>query len=348
MSSRPSRDSKRRSTRSVTITSVSAVCTHCSPWIKSGVGYVGIPEHAEQCRRTRRARRDTHHPCQSLAGLGTYYMTFGGDTERAIEQTRPRHRGRARRSVLVYWAACGPAQRPHLHRPARARAPTRRSVSPTKSATTSNRPGATCSVQHGSRRMAIAVRPVDPDRIADAVRRISRPRDPGKPPRSGAPSPSSFAGSCSSPAVATPTLRPRCGEPSSATTTWATDEACSTCSPASPASPTVPDDRRPLPSCTRDCKRPATSTDFPAPRTSATPRGESQNTSHRRPGHAGGAPRPAARHRSHHRPRARHPRRHRRRRTRVASVSAARGCLLALAVAVDPRLEGSDGVAQRR
>ena len=49
--------------------------------------------------------------------------------------------------------------------------------------------------------------------------------------------------------------------------------------------PTARDDRRPPPSSSRACKRPATSTDFPAPRTSATPRSESAEHIQRRAGH---------------------------------------------------------------
>ena len=56
-------------------------------WMKAGVGFAGIPEHAEQSAE-HAALAGIPPPVQSLAGLGTYYMTFGGDTERAIEQTQ--------------------------------------------------------------------------------------------------------------------------------------------------------------------------------------------------------------------------------------------------------------------
>ena len=86
-----------------------------------------------------------------------------------------------------------------------------------------------------------------------------------------------------------------------------------------PAWPTAPDDPRPPRSCSRACAPPATSTGFPAPRTSATPSTRIEEHLQRRPGQRRcGAPGPASRHRSHHRPRARHPRRDRRRRAHVS------------------------------
>ena len=56
-------------------------------WMKAVVGFMGIPEHAEQSAQ-RAVLAGIPTPVESLAGLATYFMTFGGDSERAIEQTR--------------------------------------------------------------------------------------------------------------------------------------------------------------------------------------------------------------------------------------------------------------------
>jgi predicted ATPase/class 3 adenylate cyclase len=54
---------------------------------KAVVGFLGIPEHAEEsAERAELAGIPT--PVESLAGLATYFMTFGGDSERAIVQTQ--------------------------------------------------------------------------------------------------------------------------------------------------------------------------------------------------------------------------------------------------------------------
>jgi chloramphenicol 3-O-phosphotransferase len=55
--------------------------------MKAGVGYVGIPEHAEYSAE-HASLAGIPTPVEALGSLGTYYMTFGGDSERAIEQTR--------------------------------------------------------------------------------------------------------------------------------------------------------------------------------------------------------------------------------------------------------------------
>ena len=56
-------------------------------WMKASVGFVGVPEHAEvSAAQAELAGIPT--PVQTIAALGTYFMTFGGDSERAIEQTR--------------------------------------------------------------------------------------------------------------------------------------------------------------------------------------------------------------------------------------------------------------------
>jgi hypothetical protein len=56
-------------------------------WMKAGVGFVGVPEHAEQSA-AHAALAGIPTPVQSLAALGTFFMTFGGDSERAIEQAQ--------------------------------------------------------------------------------------------------------------------------------------------------------------------------------------------------------------------------------------------------------------------
>jgi predicted ATPase/class 3 adenylate cyclase len=55
--------------------------------LKSVVGFIGIPEHAEESAG-HAAIAGIPTPVQSLAALATYSMTFGGDSERAIEQTQ--------------------------------------------------------------------------------------------------------------------------------------------------------------------------------------------------------------------------------------------------------------------
>ncbi len=56
-------------------------------WMKAFVGFTGIPEHAERSVE-HAVLAGTPTPMQALAALGTYFMTFGGDSERAIEQTQ--------------------------------------------------------------------------------------------------------------------------------------------------------------------------------------------------------------------------------------------------------------------
>jgi predicted ATPase/class 3 adenylate cyclase len=55
-------------------------------WMKAIVGFVGTPEHAEQSAAQAKLA-GTPPPVHVLAALATYYMTFGGDSERAVEQT---------------------------------------------------------------------------------------------------------------------------------------------------------------------------------------------------------------------------------------------------------------------
>jgi len=55
-------------------------------WMKALVGYVGVPEHAEQSAE-HAVQAGIPTPVESLAALATYFMTFGGDSERAVEQT---------------------------------------------------------------------------------------------------------------------------------------------------------------------------------------------------------------------------------------------------------------------
>jgi predicted ATPase/class 3 adenylate cyclase len=55
-------------------------------WLKAGVGFEGVPEHAElSAEHAQLAGIPT--PVQVLAARGTYFMTFGGDSERAVEQS---------------------------------------------------------------------------------------------------------------------------------------------------------------------------------------------------------------------------------------------------------------------
>jgi predicted ATPase/class 3 adenylate cyclase len=55
-------------------------------FMKGGVGFAGVPEHAEwSAAEAELAGVPT--PVLAVAALGTYYVTFGGDTERAVEQT---------------------------------------------------------------------------------------------------------------------------------------------------------------------------------------------------------------------------------------------------------------------
>jgi hypothetical protein len=56
-------------------------------WLKSTVGFVGVPEHAEQSA-SQAELAGIPTPVQAVAALGTYFMTFGGDSERAVEQNR--------------------------------------------------------------------------------------------------------------------------------------------------------------------------------------------------------------------------------------------------------------------
>ena len=56
-------------------------------WLKSGVGFAGVPEHAE-LSAIEAERAGVPTPVYAIAALGTYFMTFNGDSERAIEQTR--------------------------------------------------------------------------------------------------------------------------------------------------------------------------------------------------------------------------------------------------------------------
>ena len=110
--------------------------------MKSAVGFVGIPEHAERAAEFA-ALVGAPTPVQSLAGLGTYYMTFEGDTERAIELTQLAALG-AGEIGDSYLVANYRANHLELHGPSWRPAPTRHSVSLTKSATTSTGMAATC------------------------------------------------------------------------------------------------------------------------------------------------------------------------------------------------------------
>ncbi len=52
---------------------------------KAAVGFMGVPDHIEQASG-HAASAGIAVPVQALEGLATYFMTVGGDTERAIEQ----------------------------------------------------------------------------------------------------------------------------------------------------------------------------------------------------------------------------------------------------------------------
>ena len=56
-------------------------------WMKVGVGFVGVPEHIEHSA-AHAALAGAPTPVQALAAHATYFMTFDGDSERAIEQSR--------------------------------------------------------------------------------------------------------------------------------------------------------------------------------------------------------------------------------------------------------------------
>jgi predicted ATPase len=72
-------------------------------WLKSVVGFAGVPEHAEQSAE-HAALGGIPTPVPSFNGLGVYYMTFVGDTERAIEQTQLAVAA-AQAEGDLYWAA---------------------------------------------------------------------------------------------------------------------------------------------------------------------------------------------------------------------------------------------------
>ena len=55
-------------------------------WMKAGIGYAGVPEHAERSAAEAELA-GVPTPVQAIGALGTWYVTFGGDTERAIEQS---------------------------------------------------------------------------------------------------------------------------------------------------------------------------------------------------------------------------------------------------------------------
>ena len=210
-------------------------------WMKAAVGFVGIPEHAEQSAE-HAALAGIPTPLQSLAALATYFMTFGGDSERAIEQIKLAIA--AARAIgddylvayyqsicLTYTALLAPGTDETLRLADEVRHDAERT-------------GSVLLRQRWLEGMAVAVRLVDRERalalLEEAVELATRENL-----RASIATSEFFAVSCSSAAVPMPTPRPRGGEPSSGTTTWAAGEACSTCSPACAASPSAPDDRSP-------------------------------------------------------------------------------------------------------
>ena len=54
-------------------------------WTKANLGYAGVPEHAEHAAQQAELA-GSPVPVQSLYGLAAFFMTYDGDTERAIEQ----------------------------------------------------------------------------------------------------------------------------------------------------------------------------------------------------------------------------------------------------------------------
>jgi tetratricopeptide (TPR) repeat protein len=72
-------------------------------WMKSVVGFAGVPEHAEQSAE-HAALAGIPTPVPSFNGLGVYYMAFVGDTLRAIEQTQLAVAA-AQAEGDLYWAA---------------------------------------------------------------------------------------------------------------------------------------------------------------------------------------------------------------------------------------------------
>jgi hypothetical protein len=129
-------------------------------WMKAGVGYLGIPEHAE--RSAEHAALAGRAPLvQSLNGLATYYMTFGGDTERAIEQNRIAV-ATARAEGLVYWAVW--AQLNGLTYTALLAPGTDETLRLADAARhDADRTGSVVLRQQWLSAMALALRPVDPD-----------------------------------------------------------------------------------------------------------------------------------------------------------------------------------------
>ena len=187
-------------------------------WMKAFVGFVGIPEHAEQSVEYA-VLAGMPTPLQTIAALGTYFMTFGGDSERAIEQTQlavaaARAIGDEYETVhyrcncLTYTALLAPGTDETLRfaEEVRRRRRTHRE----------HRSGEQCGSRPWRRRCSPS--------IGSARWRCSTTPSSSRPARSSETASaraSSGAASCSSPTGATPPPRPPGGAPWSASTTWA-------------------------------------------------------------------------------------------------------------------------------
>ena len=166
---------------SATITSGAAGAHAHSPWMKAGVGFLGIPEHAERCRRTRRARwipttrAVAHRPRHLLHDLRRRHRT--GD-----RADPPRHRGRSRRwsrllgglgalNGLTYMALLAPGTDETL-----------RFADEVRDVTGGL--GASCPFNSGSRPWRLGLFPGPSGPLAGDVRRIRRARNPREASRS--------------------------------------------------------------------------------------------------------------------------------------------------------------------
>ena len=141
-------------------------------WMNSAVGLANIQEHAERSADDA-ARAGMPTPVPALNGLGTYYMVFLGDTERAIEQTR-RVTAAALDAGDFYWATWARLNRlfytallaPGADETLRLAEEPRRDI---------ERTGSVVLYQNWLTGSALALRPVDPERAlalleeADAI-----------------------------------------------------------------------------------------------------------------------------------------------------------------------------------
>ena len=190
-------------------------------WMKANVGFVGIPEHAEQSAE-HATLAGIATPLHSLAALATYFMTFGGDSERAIEQiqlaiTAAQASGddylaaHYRSVCLTYTALLAPGTDETLRLAGVVRHDAERT-------------GSVVLRERWLEGMALTLLPVDRDRalslLDEAVEIATRENL-----REAMATSEFFADSCSSPAMPMPSPRPRGDERWSASTTGATAAA---------------------------------------------------------------------------------------------------------------------------